>query len=345
MKIAVYTIALNEEKHINRWYESVKDADYLLIADTGSNDKTVKIAKKLGINVINISINPWRFDDARNAALASLPKDIDYCISMDMDETISINWRESLEKMTADQIDYVFNVSYRDEDEKHPEDRFINNRIHKRHGFRWIYLMHEAIVADRINATTEFCKGLEVFHHPDHEKSREQYNKMVEDAYNEYKNLRYHIYHGTQLVSNNMLEEGAKVFKSLLKLKEKVSDFDKASAYRWLAQCEPNKNKKYLKKSLKIKKTRETLTELAILNYNKENWIRSYFYAKQALKITEKSTSLLRSLWAWGYIPFNILKASQYNMKLFKYSKSYKDKKKVIDVRSAITHNFKIFND
>ena len=49
MKIAVYTIALNEEKFVERWYESAKDADYLMIADTGSTDKTKRIAKKLGI--------------------------------------------------------------------------------------------------------------------------------------------------------------------------------------------------------------------------------------------------------------------------------------------------------
>ena len=59
MKVAVYTIALNEEKHVQRWYESAKDADYLLIADTGSTDRTVEIAKSLGINVINIKIDPW----------------------------------------------------------------------------------------------------------------------------------------------------------------------------------------------------------------------------------------------------------------------------------------------
>ncbi len=71
MKVAVYTIALNEEKHVQRWYDSAKDADYLLIADTGSTDKTVELAKSLGINVIHIKIDPWRFDDARNAALAA----------------------------------------------------------------------------------------------------------------------------------------------------------------------------------------------------------------------------------------------------------------------------------
>ncbi len=112
MKIAVYTIALNEEKFVERWYESAKDADYLLIADTGSTDKTVKLAKKLGVNVINISIKPWRFDDARNAALASLPDDIDMCISLDMDEVLDEGWREALEKTTGTQILYRYTHSW-----------------------------------------------------------------------------------------------------------------------------------------------------------------------------------------------------------------------------------------
>ena len=88
MKIAVYTIALNEAQFVERWYESAKDADYLMIADTGSADGTVEKALALGINVHVISVRPWRFDDARNAALALLPDDIDYCISLDMDEVL-----------------------------------------------------------------------------------------------------------------------------------------------------------------------------------------------------------------------------------------------------------------
>jgi hypothetical protein len=45
MKVAVYTIALNEEAFVQPWYESAKDADYLLIADTSSTDRTVELAK------------------------------------------------------------------------------------------------------------------------------------------------------------------------------------------------------------------------------------------------------------------------------------------------------------
>jgi glycosyltransferase involved in cell wall biosynthesis len=99
MRIAVYTIALNEEKHVKKWYESAKEADYLLIADTGSTDKTVEIAKSLGINVIDIRIDPWRFDDARNASLAAIPLDIDYCIALDMDEVLIDGWKKDFSKV------------------------------------------------------------------------------------------------------------------------------------------------------------------------------------------------------------------------------------------------------
>lgn len=34
-KIAIYTIAKNEEKFIERWHEPAKAADYLIILDTG----------------------------------------------------------------------------------------------------------------------------------------------------------------------------------------------------------------------------------------------------------------------------------------------------------------------
>ncbi len=62
MKVAVYTIAKNEAKHVKRWFESAKGADYFLICDTGSTDDTVKIAKDLGINVVECRVDPFRFD-------------------------------------------------------------------------------------------------------------------------------------------------------------------------------------------------------------------------------------------------------------------------------------------
>lgn len=99
LKIAVYTITKNEEQFIERWAKSAQDADLLLIADTGSTDDTVKIAQENGVVVHDICITPWRFDHARNASLALIPKDYDICICLDADEIMEPGWREELERV------------------------------------------------------------------------------------------------------------------------------------------------------------------------------------------------------------------------------------------------------
>ena len=42
MRVAVYTIALNEIKHVERWVKSNSGADDLFVLDTGSTDGTEK---------------------------------------------------------------------------------------------------------------------------------------------------------------------------------------------------------------------------------------------------------------------------------------------------------------
>ena len=62
LKIAVAAISKNEAQFVKRFCESAKDADLISIADTGSTDDTVKLAKECGVDVHQISISPWRFD-------------------------------------------------------------------------------------------------------------------------------------------------------------------------------------------------------------------------------------------------------------------------------------------
>jgi hypothetical protein len=49
MKIAVATIAKNEEQFVKRWAESCKEADYQILVDTLSTDATVVTSNSLGI--------------------------------------------------------------------------------------------------------------------------------------------------------------------------------------------------------------------------------------------------------------------------------------------------------
>ena len=111
-KTCVYAISKNEEKFVNRWYESIKQSDYICVLDTGSTDKTVEKLKQLGVNVKVQTINPWRFDEARNESLKMIPNDTDICICLDLDEVMCKNWKNELNKVWSKDIDrlqYIYN--------------------------------------------------------------------------------------------------------------------------------------------------------------------------------------------------------------------------------------------
>lgn len=291
MKIAVYTIALNEEKHVERWYNSVKDADYILIADTGSTDRTVEIAKSLGINVFNISIKPWRFDTARNVALALLPDDIDMCVSLDMDEVISEGWRESLEQTTGNQITYVF---YNDEN-------FVNNRIHARHGFMWKYLMHEGVVPDRTEMIDEFCPGIEVTHVPDREKPRTQYLQLLKDALAENPDVgRYYRYLTKALQAEGQFEEAEKYYLKVLDIPNFPNE-DAAHVYKTLSEIIPEKTGEYLLLCLQTAPhRREPYYYIAKWYEDHERWEECLDWCNQALKIEKITVDVFKDNDAWG---------------------------------------------
>ncbi len=59
-------IVKNEEQYLDNCLKSIKDiADEIVIVDTGSNDRTVEIAKKY---TDKIYFHPWKdsFSEARN---------------------------------------------------------------------------------------------------------------------------------------------------------------------------------------------------------------------------------------------------------------------------------------
>ena len=64
MRIAVYAICKNESQFVDRWMDSMSEADQVVVLDTGSTDDTVERLKKRGAQVTVELISPWRFDVA-----------------------------------------------------------------------------------------------------------------------------------------------------------------------------------------------------------------------------------------------------------------------------------------
>ena len=186
MKIAVYAIAKNEEKHVNRFMDSVKDADEIIIGvDVDSSDNTKELLIECGAKVIDFNVSPFRFDTARNAVLDAIPNDIDVCVSLDMDEVIESGWRDEIEKLWKSdltRIRYKYVINWQDKDKTKPLKIIHGFRIHRRHNVKWVLPIHEYLELPNGERENEvFAENIVVKHYPDETKER-NYLGMIDEA-------------------------------------------------------------------------------------------------------------------------------------------------------------------
>jgi hypothetical protein len=137
-KIAVYGVCKNEEYNIREWYSHIKNADYVMLLDTGSTDNTIQIAEELGIDIFSAYFSPWSETNAKNTALSLLPKDIDICICLDLDQVlITDNWKDILNNIVNDfgiaQCEFKMHTGYLDN-----TITMLTGLIHKRNSISWI---------------------------------------------------------------------------------------------------------------------------------------------------------------------------------------------------------------
>ena len=320
MKVAVYTIALNELQFVKPWYESAKEADYLLIADTGSTDGTVEAAKKLGINVINVVVKPWRFDMGRNASLAALPADVDYCIALDMDEVLLPGWREELEKAHAEgwtRPRYEYTWSWNEDGS--PGLIYGGDKIHKRFGYRWKHPVHEVLMTYGDTQETQGWTGLKIHHHADNTKPRSQYLPLLKFAVEEdLSDDRNAFYYARELYFYGRNEEAAAEFKRHLSLPRAVWPPERAASMRYLAKIETDKTEYWSNRAVEeAPGRREPLVDLAKYYYETADWRKCYSYAHAALAIKERPLEYLCEDEAWGYTPHDMAAISAYHLEKY----------------------------
>ena len=105
-KISVVINTLNEEKNIAKTINSVKWATEIIVCDMYSEDKTVEIAKCLGVKIIyHKKVN--YVEPARNYAISKASNE--WILILDPDEQVTESLKERLIEIAAKmgQIDYV----------------------------------------------------------------------------------------------------------------------------------------------------------------------------------------------------------------------------------------------
>lgn len=328
MKVAVYTIALNEEQFVAPWAESAKDADYLLIADTGSTDNTVALAKSLGVNVVNVTVKPWRFDVARNASLAALPADIDYCIALDMDEVLLPGWRDELqkafdEKATRPRYQYTWN--WKDAERTIPGLQYGGDKIHSRFGYMWKHPVHEVLTTYGETREAQKWVGLEIHHHADDSKPRSQYLPLLAQAVQEGpEDDRNAFYYARELFFYGRFNEALSEFKRHLELPRATWPPERAASMRYIAKIDRKNAVEWLDKAIaQSPGRREALVELAQVFHDSANWEQSLLAAEQALSIKEKPLDYLCEEFAWNSNPYDLAALAAYNLKKYELALEY----------------------
>ena len=310
-KICVYAIAKNEEKFVDRWMDAVGEADSVVVLDTGSTDHTTEKLRARGANVYVEQITPWRFDTARNKAMDHIPKDVDICVSNDMDEVFEKGWREKLEaawKPGYTRARYLFTYAYREDGT--PEKQFAMEKIHRRNDFRWVHPVHEILEYSGKDADqTVFVPGLVLNHHPDPSKSRSQYLPLLELSVQENPNDdRAVFWLGREYMYNDRLDECIRTLQRHLKMPTATWEEERSASMRFIAECYQRKNdfgqaKAWLFRAIgECPYVREPYLQMARLGYSRNDWQLVYFATEQGLKITQKTGSHLLEPQSWGFL-------------------------------------------
>ena len=336
MKIAVYAIYKNEPHELEGFLHSACDADYVLICDTGGD--TGGAAKNAlhvpGVHIQNICVNPWRFDKARDAALALLPSDIDVCIALDMDERLEPGWREEIERIwvlgETTRMRYLFDWG--------SGIQFKAEKIHTRNGYRWHHPVHEQLRPDlRVPEVWAETDKLLITHHPDPTKSRGQYLDLLKLSVQEDPNCPHNaFYYARELYFYARHEDAIVEAKRYLNLPGATWNHERAFAWRVIAKShaaleqDDQARPAFLTAIKAAPHLREARVEYSQYLHDKKDWPLCLSQALAALSITDKQLDYTMDPSAWGAWPFDLASIAAFN--LGNYSTAFEFVNKALDL-------------
>ena len=320
-KICVYAICKNEDQFVDKWVESMKEADKIVVLDTGSTDNTVEHLRSLGVEVKVQPINPWRFDIARNEALRMVPDDCNILISTDLDEILEPGWADVLRNKWIDGVHTrgIYKYSWSHLENGESGRVFHYDKIHNRNWI-WKYPVHE-LLADLDNDSENYSNSLYLFddihlhHYPDRSKSRGSYLPLLELRAEVNKNDWYGlIYLSHEYYYRGFYQKSADKLQFILdNYAENYSDLEKASCYLFMGddyaelQNWSKSIDNYIN-AINVDPTyREPYIGLAHILLDQKQYLLAETYLKIALEKSYRHYTWLERDTSWTYELFDLL--------------------------------------
>lgn len=316
MYIVVYTICKDEAQFVDRWMDSMSEADEVVVLDTGSSDDTVQRLRARGATVVSEPIKPWRFDTARNRSLELVTPQADICVCTDLDEVFHPGWRALLEQAWTPgttQATYRYTWSFT------PDGRegvvFWYEKIHARHGYRWVHPVHEVLewVGEGTPGGRVTVPGIQLDHHPDPSKSRGQYLPLLElsvqEAPEDDRNVHYL---GREYMYKGRWDDCIRMLKHHLSMPTATWGDERAASMRYIAKSYAMKGERrlardwYLQAITQAPHLREPYMDLASLLYEEEDWEGVLYFTQCALQIEERPKTYICEAAPWGSLPHDL---------------------------------------
>ena len=316
MKIVVYAIAKNESAFVDRWMDSMSEADQVVVLDTGSDDGTAERLRARGAQVTVERIIPWRFDRARNRSLELVPEDADVCVCTDLDEVFHPGWRSALEGAWTPetrQASYRYTWSFQPDGSEGVV--FWQEKIHARRGFRWVHPVHEVLewAGAGERGPLALARGVQLDHHPDPQKSRGQYLPLLELSVAEDpeddRNLHYL---GREYLYYGRWDDCIRTLERHLTMPSATWADERSASMRYIAHSWAMKGKRqlarnwYLRAIAQAPHLREPYVDLALLLYEDSCWDGVLYFTSCALAITVRPRTYICESAPWGSLPHDL---------------------------------------
>lgn len=321
MKIVVYAICKNEAQFVDRWMDSMSEADEVIVLDTGSDDGSADQLRKRGAQVTVETISPWRFDTARNRSLELVPKDAGLCVCTDLDEVFQPGWRQKLEQAWSPEIcQFRYRYTWNFNPDGSEGYVFWIDKIHVREGFRWVNPVHEVLQWTGDGPCTfRFADGVRLEHHADETKSRGQYLPLLELAVSEDPhNDRNMHYLGREYFFHRDWDHCIQTLERHIAMPEADWPDERSASMRFLARSYAGKGmdgqaRRWFHRGIaEAPHLREPYVDFAVYLTERKEWDGAAWLAREALKRTERPRSYICEGDAWNDLPYDLLALSCY---------------------------------
>ena len=334
-KICIYAICKNEEHFVDRWMDSMSEADQIIVTDTGSEDGTVQRLRERGAIVYSEEIRPWRFDTARNRSLTHVPDDADIAVCTDLDEVLRPGWRECLEQAWeegATMGNYLYNWSLNPDGTPHTQFRYF--KVHTKGDYRWQCPVHECLrFVGNGPEKKIFIDGMVLDHHPDRTKSRSSYLPLLEMAVAEDPGSdRMSYYLGREYMYAGRWNDCIETLKQYLELPNARWQEERCAAMRWMARSYHKQGQIksayqwYYRAIAEQPAMRDAYIECAKMSYLLEDWNTVAVMTAEALKIREKSATYVNMGYSWDHTPDDLAAIACYRLGMYRQSLLHAEK-------------------